>query len=283
MCGICLTIDINKDRALNELLKKDLNKIEGLDLLTESVLGEKLITTIGYETLKKVIPNPEKEYGLIGMMNIDDREKLYELALIKMDMWDNRNELKVYIKSHSFGSHINPIIKQYADEWRPYSGIRFNFVNSLPAEIIIEINGNFVHSSQIGKNALPISSNSGITMKLGIGTATNIEQMRRPILHEFGHALGCIHEHQSPVATIQWDEPAVIRTHLLGGWDEATVRHNIFNKYSQSKITNSEFDSQSIMLYPISKDLTTDGTSFSWNTELSAQDKAFMKQAYSII
>ena len=34
----------------------------------------------------------------------------------------------------------------------------------------------------------------------------------RPILHEFGHALGLAHEHQNPAitSTIRWDETAVI-------------------------------------------------------------------------
>ena len=74
-------------------------------------------------------------------------------------------------------------------------------------------------------------------MNLGIGAATNIEQIRRPVLHEFGHALGCIHEHQSPVAGIQWNEPVVIRTYALDGWDEATVRKNVFEKLSQSEMS----------------------------------------------
>jgi hypothetical protein len=281
MCGICLTVDTNRQEAINELLRNDLQNLDGLKLITETSLGEKLISTDSYEIIKRAISDKQPE--LIHMMNKDNRDRLFELALIKKNMWDNRTELKVYIKPHSFDSNLNAFIEKYANEWTPYCGIKFSFVNSLPAEIIIELNANFMHSSQIGKNALPISNTGGTTMNLGLGTATNIEQIRRPILHEFGHALGCIHEHQSPVAAIQWNEPAVLRTHALGGWDEATVRHNIFGKYSQSEITNSEFDKDSIMLYPISSDLTLDGTSFAWNTQLSDKDKAFMKKAYSIV
>jgi len=117
---------------------------------------------------------------------------------------------------------------------------------------------------------------------LSIGAAPDLEHIRRPILHEFGHALGCIHEHQSPVASIQWNEPVVIRAHALGGWDEATVRHNIFGKYTQSKITNSTFDPLSIMIYPIPADFIISGNPVGWNTQLSNLDRTFMRRAYSI-
>lgn len=120
-------------------------------------------------------------------------------------------------------------------------------------------------------------------MNLGIGLATSTEQIRRPILHEFGHALGCIHEHQSPAANIKWNEQVVIRTYAQGGWDEPTVRENLFKKYSSGTITNSQFDRESIMLYPIDPLFTLDGFSAEWNTELSENDKLFIQNAYSIV
>ena len=35
------------------------------------------------------------------------------------------------------------------------------------------------------------------------------DELRRVVLHEFGHALGLIHEHQNPEGGIEWNEPAV--------------------------------------------------------------------------
>ncbi len=51
--------------------------------------------------------------------------------------------------------------------------------------------------------------------------------------HEFGHAIGLGHEHQNPAGGIQWNEPVVLQN-LAGppnNWDEATIRHNVLNKY----------------------------------------------------
>ena len=50
------------------------------------------------------------------------------------------------------------------------------------------------------------------------------------ILHEFGHALGLIHEHQNPIQAIDWNKPAVIAD-LSGppnNWDRDTIEHNMF-------------------------------------------------------
>ena len=47
-------------------------------------------------------------------------------------------------------------------------------------------------------------------MNLGwLTAATPDEEYSRVVVHEFGHALGCIHEHQSPAATFQWNKEAV--------------------------------------------------------------------------
>lgn len=280
MCGICLTVDTGRIHALNELRQIHFQNVDGLRMLTESTLGSELITTESYDVIEMAIK--DKRYETLQMMNPRNSKKLFELALIKMNMWDGRNVLNVRILPHSFNQDLNMQIEQFANEWAPYSGIQFNFINAGQAEIIIQLNANGIHSSQIGKNALPFSRRGEITMHLGIGAAHNLEHIRRPVIHEFGHALGCIHEHQSPAADIQWNEPIVIRSHSLGGWDEATVRHNVFFKYTQSEITNSEFDPNSIMIYPIPADFTTNGYNVGWNTQLSDTDRAFMRRAYSV-
>ena len=115
-------------------------------------------------------------------------------------------------------------------------------------------------------------------MRLGIGNETRPEFIRRPILHEFGHALGCIHEHQSPASTIKWNEPAAIRAYSFGGWTAIEVKENLFMKYTQTKITNSKFDSKSIMVYPIDSSFTLDGYEVPWNTQLSNQDKTLYER-----
>lgn len=281
MSGICLTIDKNRQIALNEFIDVHLRNEEQFYLLNESVSESGLITTTSYNVLKKSITDKDK-HSLLSMLSNDNKSKLFELALIKSSMWNDRKELKIFIYNHTFNPDINKKIEFYSKEWEEWTGIKFIFTNDPNSEIRIRINALNFHESYIGKDALKIGNLMIETMKLGIGIETNENSIKRTILHEFGHALGCIHEHQSPSSSIKWDEQAVIRSCAFGGWDESKVRQNIIGRYTSSEITNSKFDENSIMIYPIPSDWTIDGYSIGWNNSLSDFDKKFMKRAYSI-
>jgi hypothetical protein len=45
----------------------------------------------------------------------------------------------------------------------------------------------------------------------GISANTPEEQFRRTVLHEFGHALGLVHEHATPAGGIKWNREQVER------------------------------------------------------------------------
>jgi hypothetical protein len=102
------------------------------------------------------------------------------------------------------------------------------------------------------------------------------------VLHEFGHALGLIHEHQNPKNAIKWNKPAVIQD-LSGppnNWDTAKIQHNMFDNYDPAKVTATTVDSQSIMMYPIPKTWTLDGFSAGLNRDLSPTDKQLIHRVY---
>jgi len=108
-------------------------------------------------------------------------------------------------------------------------------------------------------------------------------ELRRVVLHEFGHALGLIHEHHNPDHAIAWNRAAVIAdlSKPPNIWDEATIENNIFKKYDPSEVTGTPVDRGSIMMYPIPASWTTDGFSAGMNGELSQTDVDFIRSAYS--
>jgi hypothetical protein len=102
--------------------------------------------------------------------------------------------------------------------------------------------------SYIGTVAKSISQ-SDPTMNFGwFDDETSDEEFSRTIIHEFGHAIGCIHEQASPVVDIPWNKPAVYEYYLKNdGWDKAKVDANVFAKAVQADTLNSRFDNTSIM------------------------------------
>jgi len=108
------------------------------------------------------------------------------------------------------------------------------------------------------------------------------EEVERVVLHEFGHALGLIHEHQNPGGQINWNRRQVIEE-LSGppnNWPLEVIDHNMFEPYDRQETNFTALDPQSIMMYPIPQSWTTDGFSVGLNSQLSTQDKTFIRQQY---
>jgi hypothetical protein len=162
--------------------------------------------------------------------------------------------------------------------WERYAYIKFKFSQNEPSQIRISFRRNDGSWSKLGKDALNVDSTKP-TMNLEIGATTSEPTIRRTVLHEFGHALGCVHEHSSPSARIKWDHQAVY-DHYRGIWTQAQVDHNIIKTYKGTITQFSRFDQKSIMLYSIPSSWTKDGWHSNRNTTLSDTDKSFIAKLY---
>ena len=121
------------------------------------------------------------------------------------------------------------------------------------------------------------------TMNFGwLTPATAEDDLRGVVLHEFGHALGLVHEHQSPIGGIQWNKKTIYKelSQPPNNWTTDEIDQNIFNASAAHETNYTEFDPTSIMIYPIPARWTLDGFSVSPNNDLSAVDKQLIKQLY---
>ena len=119
------------------------------------------------------------------------------------------------------------------------------------------------------------------TMNFGwLTPASSDAELERVVLHEFGHALGLVHEHQLPANGIQWNKPAVYAD-LEPKWSREKIEHNLFRTVDPAEAAMTTLDPQSIMLYPIKKSWTLNGFSNNLNTRLSPTDIAFITSIYS--
>ena len=179
----------------------------------------------------------------------------------------------------SVRSQIQTVVR----EWEQHANIRFVFVESGMADIRISFIPSKGGYSKLGTMALSVPQNQE-TMNLGwFNSSTPADEIRRTTLHEFGHALGLLHEHQSPVSPIKWNYPRAYAYYSqVLGWSRDAIENNIFQRYSVAQ-TNNEFDPSSIMIYPIPQELTLDGFSVAMNYDLSQRDKVLIGEMYPFI
>ncbi|CAN5852540.1 hypothetical protein BH11PSE8_BH11PSE8_37180 [soil metagenome] len=186
-------------------------------------------------------------------------------------LWMNGSTLRVRFLGGTPAQQAKA--KEQALWWTQFANLHFDFGNAADAEIRISFDPNDGAWSYIGTDNRGIPSNQA-TMNLGFmdgGTAG----------HEFGHAIGLAHEHQNPAGGIEWNEAVVIKS-LSGppnNWDEATIRHNVLEKYRADQIQGTAFDPDSIMLYFFPGSWVKSGVGTQANDVLSAVDKGYVASA----
>jgi hypothetical protein len=169
-----------------------------------------------------------------------------------------------------------------AKQLEQWAHVRFDVVTSGVAEIRIGFDTRDGSWSTVGLDANFVPQDQR-TMNFGwLYPNTSTADYSAVVKHEFLHALGAIHEHQSPGATINWNVPKVYQVYGAppNSWDKRTIDDNVLTKYSTAGMAWTPFDPYSIMLYPVDSALTTDGFGSGYNTDLSATDRQFLATHY---
>ncbi|HKG30948.1 MAG TPA: M12 family metallopeptidase [Nitrososphaeraceae archaeon] len=213
-----------------------------------------------------------------GLRGLPPRERI---AFVTPKMWEPGRTIRIRFLEGS--PKVQNKVKEMAMLWTNYANIKFQFVNDSDADIQIAFKQGDGSWSYIGIDANTIPTGEP-TMNFGwFDENTSDEEFSRTTKHEFGHMLGCIHEHQNPADGINWNKE-VVYTDLGGSpnfWPRETIDHNMFERYSKTITQYTEVDPKSIMMYRIPARWTTDGKSYGENVfDLSNTDKEFAKKMY---
>jgi hypothetical protein len=168
-------------------------------------------------------------------------------------------------------------VKDYAAEWTVHAHIHLEWVTSGDAEIRISFANNGFWSF-VGKGCLSVPSDRP-TMNLALSDKIEEATLEAKILHEFGHALGCIHEDPSPDSNVPWENEAVYNYYEKGWWKEESSTNTLPAETGATPASRVS-DPESVMLYPIHLLLEQGPNTTGWNSHLSDMDKLFIAKVY---
>ena len=105
-------------------------------------------------------------------------------------------------------------------------------------------------------------------------------QTQASVLHEFGHALGMVHEHTHPDCKANWNYRVL---QAKSGWDAKRVYDNFNVRQPSRRLKSTPYDPKSIMHYPIEQGDTHNVVDLiPKNSELSSGDREFLTALYPL-
>jgi hypothetical protein len=219
-----------------------------------------------------------------GSLKADEMAEIARMAVVNSKKWPAGSTLKCRFLDGA--PKVTKKVESIAHQWEQHANIKFKFVSSGDAEIRISFAADPGSWSAVGRDALNVAYFPAHqpTMNYGwLKEDTDDAEYSRVVLHEFGHALGCIHEHQTPTFDRKWNRQAVLK-YFQGPpnfWNAQQIDHNVLQKYSPTGVSATKFDPKSIMLYAFDAALFADGLGpTNSNTKPSATDLKMIKQMY---
>lgn len=202
-------------------------------------------------------------------------------ALQKRAKWQRNDTITVSFLSGS--KELQRRIRATAKQWVApgMAQLELAFLKGKDAMIRIAFDQSDGSWSSIGTTCRQVKKREP-TMNFGwIDAGSPEEDLRAVVLHEFGHALGLLHEHESPAGGIQWDRQGVYDDLRFEGWSDEDIEFNMFQAHRKRETNFTKLDKKSIMMYPIPRHWTTNGFWVGFNTRLSPTDKKFIREEYS--
>jgi Astacin (Peptidase family M12A) len=280
---------------LDSLRRKQLNTIKNIftsDTGRAQTLQPGSMKGFCYDPLYATAPLPPQNRPAITRWNINSDGSINStgvvqqpLAAITDKMWAPGAIITFGFMPRKKGSLFQQSrVKLYCKIWERVANIQFQFVEDIrQAQIKVGFDTTGGNWSWLGRDILsnPLSLQ---TMNFeNLTDNSEEEQIKGLVLHEFGHSLGFIHEHQSPASGIlDWNYANVYA--YFGkppiSWSRAETDQQVIAKYNRSHTNFTTYDPSSIMHYRIPAALTYSGVDARLNNRLSRMDSQYAKQVY---
>jgi hypothetical protein len=202
------------------------------------------------------------------------------LTLDSSAWWGDKGKVITVAFAKNASRALRDRVMLHANAWEEFCNIKF--VESSDKPDIRVAFGPGGYWSYLGNQCRGIPQNEP-TLNLEAFTAqTSDEEYRRVVRHEFGHAIGCVHEHMRSELVAKLDVRKTRRYfQQTQGWTAREVDQQVLTPLESRSIFGTDLaDEDSVMCYQLPGSITKDGKPIKGGADINANDAAFIATIY---
>lgn len=202
------------------------------------------------------------------------------LAVERRSWWGDKGKKFGVAFSTGTAPAMRDRVLARANNWSNFANVEFIHDPASPI-VRVGFKRGDGHWSYLGTDLLGIPAGER-TMNLELSMRDSDEEFERVVDHEFGHTIGCPHEHMRSELVARIDVRKAERYFLkTQGWDSRTVREQVLTPVSEKSLFGTEHaDEESIMCYQLPGEITIDGKPIKGGDRINANDAAFIASIY---
>lgn len=175
-------------------------------------------------------------------------------------------------------------VLHYANLWGEGGRVNAVFSESADGQVRVSREPGGGYASYLGTDILLVQPGRPTMWLEGVTAATPSDaECMRVIPHEFGHTLGCVHEHARRAVVEQLSPRKVVKVFRRDyGWTAMMTYQQVLTPIEEAELLAGPVEEDSVMCYWFSGECTRDGQPIVGGKGITAGDYAKMASLYPV-